>query len=58
MNCVLCILWCILWASGPEINVILSILSYLITYTNKCGRLCSICDPFTAGIDLVEDKRR
>ena len=28
MYCVLCILWCILWASGPEINVILSILSY------------------------------
>ena len=32
MYCVLCILWCILWASGPEINVILSylILSYLV----------------------------
>ena len=31
MYCVLCILWCILWASGPEINVILSylILPYL-----------------------------
>ena len=27
MYCVLCILWCILWASGPEINVISSILS-------------------------------
>ena len=26
MYCVLCILWCILWASGPEINVILSYL--------------------------------
>ena len=34
MYCVLCILWCILMASGPEINVILSylILSYLISY--------------------------
>ena len=30
MYCVLCILWCILWASGPEINVILSYLSIFI----------------------------
>ena len=27
MYCVLCILWCILWVSGPEINVILSYLT-------------------------------
>ena len=30
MYCVLYILSCILWASGPEINVILSYLCYLI----------------------------
>ena len=29
MYCVLCILWCILWASGLEINVILSYLLIL-----------------------------
>ena len=32
MYCVLCILWCILWASGPEINVILSYLSLHMAY--------------------------
>ena len=38
MYCILCILWCILWASGPEINVILSylILSYLVHHAQAC----------------------
>ena len=31
MYCVLCILWCILWASGPEINVIL----YVVVCTKE-----------------------
>ena len=37
MYCVLCILWCILWASGPEINVILS--SITSAFVNSAGQL-------------------
>ena len=38
MYCVLCILWCILWASGSEINVILS---YLILIRQASTSGCS-----------------
>ena len=41
MYCVLCILWCILWASGPEINVILSL---ILSFTNDLiAQVCQLC---------------
>ena len=49
MYCVLCILWCILWASGPEINVIISSYHIPPKVANTATALSIVCKPPNRG---------